>query len=463
MCYLNTESRENEMIITLNELNNPQYNLSAVAQAAFTAHYFNPYPDGQVRSIHGSMHASRVAAYVKVLHLFRQDQNDPALNDLGLFATHWGFSITQLIHLTQIAALFHDSARLDEGVDYWDDQSADNCVQFLRNNISALSEIQARLISNAARHKDHRDQFLSGMQQAGVPSEAANAADYLRQLVHDADSLDIIRVVREFNMHYLDICQNIHFRNDQQKSQLIADLVQQVQLLIQAEGDQLSSCTLRGHLSEIHFSNRSVNRNWNRQLKSQFEGLDGTAHDDRPHVYQNIVDHMTTFPILNLVARPIVSSTRAEPKPTLAPATPISEPRVPIFKGRAAFEEQLEIIKNKAPQLKEEGHDVAANAADVLSVHITEQSRKFFTLEISEQAFKSSCTDAINRARPALEAFGWKEILGNLVLAILGLGVFYAAAGLINYSTKGHFLFFRMDAAQKTDVLEEKISEMTLQ
>ncbi len=31
------------MIITLNELNNPQYNLSEVAQVAFIEHYFNPY------------------------------------------------------------------------------------------------------------------------------------------------------------------------------------------------------------------------------------------------------------------------------------------------------------------------------------------------------------------------------------------------------------------------------------
>ena len=117
---------------------------------------------------------------------------------------------------------------------------------------------------------------------------------------------------------------------------------------------------------------------------------------------------------------------------------------------------------NKAQQLKDDGYHVAASAAHSLDDTIAENARQFFLLEITEQAFKTACAVAINAARPALEAFCWKDILGNLALAILGLGLVYAADCLINKAVTGHFLFFRMDAANKVDALDSKIMDATL-
>ncbi len=158
-------------------------------------------------------------------------------------------------------------------------------------------------------------------------------------------------------------------------------------------------------------------------------------------------DSLLIDPLLNSIIPPV-------PVPSVS--------REATFTGRAEFEAQLELIKNKADQLGADGHDVAADVALALYASIIENAKKFFALDISEHAFKKSCADAINIARPVLDAFGWKEILGNLALAILGLGVVYAAACLINKAVTGHFLFFRMDASQKIDRLEDKIMDVAL-
>ena len=72
--------------------------------------------------------------------------------------------------------------------------------------------------------------------------------------------------------------------------------------------------------------------------------------------------------------------------------------------------------------------------------------------------FKTECFAAIDRARPYLDPLDWKGVLGNLALAILGLGVVYAAAGLIKLAVTGDFLFFR--PTDQTDALKENITSV---
>ncbi len=151
------------------------------------------------------------------------------------------------------------------------------------------------------------------------------------------------------------------------------------------------------------------------------------------------------------------------PREALNVVNPISAP-IPerTFTGRVAFEAQLAIIQEKTRVLRKEGHTVAANAADDLHAKIRTYADPFFANTLSERLFRKQCADAINDARPALEQFGWKEILGNLALAILGLGVVYLVACVINKAVTGHFLFFRMDAAQKLDMLEDKLEQIAI-
>lgn len=83
--------------------------------------------------------------------------------------------------------------------------------------------------------------------------------------------------------------------------------------------------------------------------------------------------------------------------------------------------------------------------------------------EITIVDFTDNCITAINNARPVLEKHrGMKQILGNLALAIAGLGVFYVAAGLINLVATGgkNFLFFKTNTSKILDQLENQISPM---
>ena len=137
--------------------------------------------------------------------------------------------------------------------------------------------------------------------------------------------------------------------------------------------------------------------------------------------------------------------------PTTAPATST------MLKGQEALESHLTILKEKADLLRKNGNDVAADAANVLHGKITASAKQFFNHAIRESVFKSQCTQAVDEARPALEKFGLKEILSNLVLAILGLGVVYLAACVINKAATGNFLFFRTDASKALDALEEEV------
>lgn len=65
--------------------------------------------------------------------------------------------------------------------------------------------------------------------------------------------------------------------------------------------------------------------------------------------------------------------------------------------------------------------------------------------------FQKNCTLAIEKARLELKNHrGWKNLLGNLAAAVVGLGVFYLIAVSINfYQTQGRDLFFHFKTASE--------------
>ncbi|MDA1256136.1 MAG: hypothetical protein O2928_16855, partial [Proteobacteria bacterium] len=76
------------------------------------------------------------------------------------------------------------------------------------------------------------------------------------------------------------------------------------------------------------------------------------------------------------------------------------------------------------------------------------------TSQFNNRSFKT-----IEKNKPELEKHrGWKQVLGNLALAIIGLGVLYVAAGLVNKVFTGNFLFFnKTDSANKVEQLKESM------
>jgi len=158
------------------------------------------------------------------------------------------------------------------------------------------------------------------------------------------------------------------------------------------------------------------------------------------------------------------------PAPGSEPGRERPEPRPEPFPGEDELKKQLRIFRIKERQARREADaatatdvvkDVAA-AANLLYETIEKLSEEFFALRTpeSELKFKQKCAEAINKDRQILEQFGWKEILRNLAMAILGVGVIYAVACLINKAVTGNFLFFRNDLAKNVDRLEARINKV---
>jgi len=126
------------------------------------------------------------------------------------------------------------------------------------------------------------------------------------------------------------------------------------------------------------------------------------------------------------------------------------------------FLSQLEEIKTKEQDLRSRGHITAADCALYLHKTLKDKHNELVEEKIDTQTFKISCTDAINTARPELEKHrGWKQVLGNLALAVVGLGVLYVFAGLIHKAATGSFLFFKTDTASKIDNLDQTIESIS--
>lgn len=121
----------------------------------------------------------------------------------------------------------------------------------------------------------------------------------------------------------------------------------------------------------------------------------------------------------------------------------------------------LEQIQSKARALQKRGETQAAECAQELHSDVSDYYHDLITNKIDTETFAARCYAAIDFARPELETHrGWKQVLGNLALAVVGLGVLYVMAGLINKATTGNFLFFKTDSANKVDQLEQAVNSI---
>lgn len=298
-------------MISLSELANPHCDLSNIFQSILARYYLVPFQNSSTlvrdekyfaitdpsiaRCTHGAMHAARVAAYIKVIHLFRQDYDDLALYDLASFAKTFQLSLVQIIHLVQIAGLFHDAAREDEGPDHWDSESAQICLNFLRTSIDLLPDPIAQLIANTIAYKDDKTQFWNAAQSLGFLDEHKSMCDYLRQLVHDADCLDVMRVRKKFKIDYLEIMKSscLKYARDQ-----IIVLVKTVRDLIHQQGDQYFDCyIITNHMKPLLETTDSKLAHFNIESKCTYEHAD--------NVYKKIISDFQACSHLAKVFDPI--------------------------------------------------------------------------------------------------------------------------------------------------------------
>ena len=296
-------------MIHIEELKNKQYDLSEMTQRIFSHSYLKPFSpqssqshrevdpkhfeitDHRIaRCTHGAMHASRVVAFVKVIHLFRQDQRDPAINALANLSKEHGLTLIQLINLTQIAALFHDVAREDEGIDHWDKESAQACANFLKTEVDGLSDLMIELISNTIQYKDNKQGFFDTAIALGLNPEQAIAADYLRQLIHDADCLDVMRVRKTFKMQFLDMVTSPDLQHVKEK---MKGFVREARALIHRQGDLYFDCVIK-------LKDETID-----EEKSNFDASLKYTYESSENVYNKITRDMKDYPHLSRIERPL--------------------------------------------------------------------------------------------------------------------------------------------------------------
>lgn len=212
-------------------------------KAIYQHPFINPDPENKTeeiaRYIHGITHVSRTAIYILVLaNLYRRYQLS---------------EIEQLnpedIKLLQIAALAHDSAREDEGIDRWDHESSLILYYYLRRILN-VPVAKAKIIAEAVANKDISDkgyfyisELNNGLINCGFNS-TINILNFnktiYQQLIHDADCLDIIRARPHFDANYLDFYRLLGSLGEVENSLAfneMAQLICEIRSLISLQGD----------------------------------------------------------------------------------------------------------------------------------------------------------------------------------------------------------------------------------
>ncbi|WP_257282495.1 hypothetical protein, partial [Endozoicomonas sp. ISHI1] len=232
-----------------------------VAKTALLLHYrpnsIAPHDQTIARPVHGLQHSCRTAIWAVALLQQRKLHGDP---QALAFLDH-------MVPLLIKTCLFHDTGREGDGDDTveWERASADNLREHLRN--FGVDQSLAWQCGEAICHKDNPE----GCQH--LPEEIQT----LRSLLHDADTLDVMRVRGYFYMDRLECfaaCQDDHQKQDWR---LLAEEVCQ---MIARQGDLFYPIKLqdspakRDHFFSIGAPSQSEN------TKKQWE------HHPSPFSYQ---------------------------------------------------------------------------------------------------------------------------------------------------------------------------------
>lgn len=205
--------------------------------------YLTPYKGGAKRLYHGGPHAAGAALGVVILanlyHHFK-DSEEQALTKRQLF-------------LLQIAALLHDSAREDDGVDRWDCESGENCYYYL-TEVLRLEHDEACIYAEAIANKDAdtTNKFykltLSHDNKIIWNEKEGQKKDFFDNLIHDTDCLEYLRIQpTSYDGRYLDFYKMVAIKN--------YDALQTMGVLI---AQYRSLLTILGYNSSISHSQKKA-------------------------------------------------------------------------------------------------------------------------------------------------------------------------------------------------------------
>jgi len=196
------------------------------------------------REIHGIQHVTRVAFFTQIFaNLYRKHGDKEAVN-----------LTEEDIKLLQIAALFHDAGREDEGRDETDHESGLLLYFYLRNILKVDKE-KAKLIAEATANKDlvegkkspcfEINEDENGHVSSGFVLKSASLTIF-HKIIHDADCLDILRARLCFDAHYLHFYQCIASNPENKIAfEEMAHLIIEARSLIHLQGDSFDRIIIK--------------------------------------------------------------------------------------------------------------------------------------------------------------------------------------------------------------------------
>lgn len=224
------------------------------------------------RPIHGAMHVGRVQFWVHIL-------NEKIKKMLPAYTTavfhtlqeQLGLSEKQIITLVRYAALFHDSARKHEAADKWDQESADNYYEFLKDQ--GLSSDIAEIFAKATAYKDNTKNYTAFLNAKGINDpDVISGFQYIRKLIHLADLLDIMRCVAIFKFDkVLEAFNDITDFNQEEHVPRLIEMAKQVYGIIDTQGDMLFNCYIVSGNNLIKQPQDRQKRTYNTHTKTAIE------------------------------------------------------------------------------------------------------------------------------------------------------------------------------------------------
>lgn len=131
----------------------------------------------------------------------------------------------------------------------------------------------------------------------------------------------------------------------------------------------------------------------------------------------------------------------------------------------AQIEYSERVLNAKAQQFLRRGFKEESRVAERLAADLHHHRIACFEQrKMTVTEFKMKMLEKINQAKPILSQHrGWKRVLANLVLAIVGFGIGYLVAATCNKIVTNRFLFFaRTDARQCLDLVDKGLGLSTL-
>ncbi len=211
--------------------------ISAHAAFVFKCIYAFPYNQNNptdknliAREVHGIQHTSRVALFIVIFASLWQKYAPNEARELD----------ERGLKLAQLAALFHDAAREDDGTDHWDNDSGMLLYFYLTETLK-VSKSEAVFFAEVIANKDMEKDKLILLVKNNTPTwdteKDAVKKNIFTMLLHDADCLDIIRARRCFDKKYLDFFNTIAEKNQNALDEL-DEIIKEATDMIHNQGDR---------------------------------------------------------------------------------------------------------------------------------------------------------------------------------------------------------------------------------